>query len=40
MYFYFQTLKVRKDDILLKFHEDFHNNFGLQACDVTFFFNR
>ncbi|XP_031573706.1 RNA helicase Mov10l1-like [Actinia tenebrosa] len=32
--------EVRKDDILLKFNEEFHKNFGLQSCDVTFYFNR
>jgi len=31
---------VRKDDILLKFNEEFHNRFAMQECDVMFYFNR
>ncbi|XP_074610550.1 RNA helicase Mov10l1-like isoform X2 [Acropora palmata] len=32
--------EVRKDDILLKFNEEFHNRFAMQDCDVMFCFNR
>jgi len=32
--------EVRKDDILLKFNEEFHNRFAMQECDVMFYFNR
>ena len=31
---------MRKDDILLKFNEEFHNRFAMQECDVMFYFNR
>lgn len=31
--------EVRKDDILLKFNEEFHNRFAMQECDVMFYFN-
>ena len=31
---------MHKDDILLKFNEEFHNKFAMQECDVMFFFNR
>lgn len=32
--------EVRKDDILLKFSEEFHNRFAMQECDIMFYFNR
>ena len=31
---------MRKDDILLKFNEEFHNRFAMQECDVMFYFKR
>lgn len=32
--------EVHKDDVLLKFNEEFHNRFAMQKCDVMFYFNR
>ena len=34
------NIQVHKDEILVKFNEDFHNRFAMQKCDVMFYFNR
>ena len=34
------NIQVHKNEILVKFNEDFHNRFAMQKCDVMFYFNR